>query len=397
MRTMTTDVAIIGGGVIGCAIAFYLAKKGIEVVVLEADAVASEGSGRSFGALRSQGRDLNELPLSIESNKIFPGLNDEFGYDTEYRRNGHFIVVYSEEWVDNTLKAMYKRQNDYGYSVSKLFSPEEIYKIVPQFPRELAGAMYCPIDGHCNPMRLTKGYSLGARKWGAKILTKAPVKKINVSGGRVVSVDAGDLTVKANKVLNVTGIHAKEISKTIGIDLPIACLIYELMVTEPLPHFLDPVAICPERKFGIRQSANGNIVFGASVPNDLTTDMTVTREKIKERVKLMLSIFPKQLKGVSIIRSFAGLYDITPDLLPIMHRFENPRGYYVIAGFSGHGLAIAPSVGYQMAEWIMTGKLHEEYEKFSFSRFEGYDIPSWGTQKGKYSFHAWPTKQKPSH
>jgi sarcosine oxidase subunit beta len=396
MRTMTTDVAIIGGGVIGCGIAYYLAKQGVDTVVLEADAVAAEGSGRSFGALRSQGRDLHELPLAIESNKTFPGLNDEFGYDTEYRRNGHIIFVYSEEAM-YTIESMYKRQEDYGYKVSKMVSPEEIYKIVPQFPRELAGGMYCPIDGHCNPMRLTKGYSIGAKKWGAKILTQTPVKKINVSGGRVVSVDAGDLTVKANKVLNVTGIHAKEISKTVGIDLPIACLIFEIMVTEPLPHFLDPVILCPERKFGMRQTANGNILMGSSVPNDLTTDMTMIREKIKERVKLMLSIFPKQLKDISIIRSFAGLYDITPDLLPIMHRFENPAGYYVIAGFSGHGLAIAPSVGNRIAEWIITGELHKEYEQFSFSRFEGYDIPSWGTQKGKYSFHAWPTKQKTSN
>ena len=110
MRTMTTDVAIIGAGVIGCGIAFYLAQKGIDVLVLEKDVVAAMGWGRSFGALRTQGRDPTELPLAIESKKLFPALNDEFGYDTEYRREGHLMFAFTEKWVAS-LEALYERQN----------------------------------------------------------------------------------------------------------------------------------------------------------------------------------------------------------------------------------------------------------------------------------------------
>lgn len=389
MRTMTTDVAIIGAGVIGCAVAFNLAKKGIETVVLEADVVAAEGSGRSMGALRSQGRHLTELEYAIESSKILPTLNDEFGYDTEYRRGGHIMLVYSEEYV-TTLKAIYERQNGYGHPVSKMISPEEVYKLVPTLPEGIAGGLYCPTDGQVNPVRMTKGYSLGARKWGAKIVTHAPVKKLNISGGRVVSVDAGDLTVKANKVVNVTGIHAGEISKSVGINLPIKCLIYELIISEPLPPFLTPVLQSPQKAFGLRQSVNGNLVFGSSVPNDLTYDVTVTREKFRERLNLMKSICPKTSKEISIIRSFSGLYDITPDLVPIVDSFENPRGYFVVAGFSGHGLAIGPSMGKQVADWISTGKSSLDLSRFRLSRFSEKDLSEWEQKKGLYSFHSWP-------
>ena len=392
MRTMTTEVVIIGGGVIGCAIAFYLAKKGIEAVVLEADFIAAMGSGRSHGALRTQGRHKTELPLAIESKTMFPTLNDEFDYDTEYRKSGHLLIVYSEEFV-SVLEATYKRQEELGYSVSKLISPEEVYKLVPTLPREIAAGLYCATDGQVNPLKLTTGYYLGAKKSGAKILTHSPVKKINVSGGRVVSVDAGDLTVKANWVVNAAGIHAKEISKTIGIDIPIASLIFEILVTEPLPPFITPVLGCPEKKFGFRQTSNGNVLFCSSVPNDLTYDMAVTREKLKERVKLMISVFP-QLADVSIIRSFAGLFDITPDLVPIIDTFENPQGYFLAAGFSGHGLAIGPAVGKQVAEWIGNGKPSMGLGEFRYSRFSEREISEWGKQKGKYTFMSYAVPKK---
>jgi sarcosine oxidase subunit beta len=350
----------------------------------------------SSRALRTQGRDPTELPLAVESKKIFPTLNDEFGYETEYRQEGHLMFAFTEKWV-SSLEALYERQNKLGQAVSKLIPPEEVFKLVPDLPRDIARGMYCADDGQVNPMRLTYGYSLGAKKWKAKILTHTPVKKINVSNGRVVSVDAGDLTVKANWVLNVTGIHAKQISKTVGIDLPIACLIFEILVTEPLPRFLHQVLLCPEKKFGFRQTVSGNCIGGSSVPNNLTEDMSVTREKFKTRAKLWMSMFPKKLGNVSIIRSFAGLYDITPDLIPIIDIFENPKGYMVVAGFSGHGLAIGPAVAKLVADWVATGERHKYLDEFNYARFEGTDIDGWGKQEGLYEFHAWPTKQKTSN
>ena len=389
MRTITTDVAIIGSGVMGSGIAFYLAKKGVDVVVLERRMIAAMGSGRSFGVLRTQGRHLTELPFAIESKNIFSTLNDELDSDTEYRRGGHLMFVYSEEHMA-TLEAMYQRQETYGYSVSRLISPEEVYSIVPGLRSGIAGGMYCPDDGQINPYRLTRGYAFGASKLGAKILTRTPVQKINVSGGRVVSVDAGDLTVKANWVVNAAGIHAREISKTIGIDLPTTSLILEIVVTEPLPQFLAPCLICPEVMLGFRQTVSGNVLFDSTVPNDLTDDVTVTREKFRHRVNAMLSVFPRKLRDVSIIRSYAGLFDITPDLVPIIDSFEHPRGYVVANGFSGHGLAISPAVGTQVAEWISTGKPSMNLHEYRYSRFSPREIAQWGTQKGLYSFHSWP-------
>jgi len=381
--------------VTGCAIAFYLAKQGIETVVLEADILAAMGSGRSMGVLRTQGRDLDELPLAIESQKIFSTLNNELDYDTEYRRNGHLRFVYSGDYVP-TLKAWCQRQEDFGYHESKLITSEKVYKLVPALRREAAGGMFCAVDGDINPIRMNYGYSLGAKKYGAKILLHTPVKKINVSKGRIVSIDAENLTIKTNWVVNAAGVHAREISKSIGIDLPIVPLIYEVLVTEPLPPFLTPVLQCPDKKFGCCQTLNGNILFGSSVPNDLTYDMAVTREKFKERVKLMMSIFHESLREVSIIRSYAGLFDITPDLLPVIDSLEYPRGYFLAAGFSGHGLAICPAVGKRVAEWVSTGKPPTNFEKFGYSRFVGTNMSEFKIQKGKYSFLNW-TKLSPSN
>ena len=105
---------------------------------------------------------------------------------------------------------------------------------------------------------------------------------------------------------------------------------------------------------------------------------------------IVLECVPKKLGEVSILRSYAGLYDITPDLIPILDTFENPKGYFVAAGFSGHGLAIGPAVCKNIAEWISTGKPPLDLDAFRFSRFSEKEIARWGTRKGLYDFHSWP-------
>ncbi len=381
MKAISTDIAIIGGGVIGSSTAYHLAKAGADVVVIERNTVASGASGRNAGGTRKQGRNIHEFPFAIDSMNRFQTLPDELGLDLEFRRYGNVQIAFNEEQM-TMLRNLIDQQEKWGFRESKLLNHREITELIPVMSTEdVLGGMYCPTDGHINPFLLNFGFAEGAKRFGAKILTHSKVQKILLSESeeKVVGVSGEGFEVRSNWVINATGIDARGLSKAIGCDVPILPMIREMTVTEPLPPILKPY-VMGTQIFGFRQTVKGNLLFVYSGPGKVTDSQVVVANSFKWRIGQLSSVF-KKLRSFSVIRTWAGSYDLSEDRLPIINFYEKPKGYIIAAGFSGHGMALSPSFGKSISETLLNGKAKLGLGPFSLSRFGDRDFNQFG--KGK--------------
>lgn len=182
MKAISTDIAIIGGGVIGSSTSYHLAKAGADVVVIERDTVASGASGRNGGGVRKQGRNIHEFPFAIDSSNRFETLPDELGLDLEFCRYGNLQIAFNEEQM-TVIHNLIDQQEKWGFRESKLLNRNEVRELTPVMSTEdVLGGVYCPTDGHINPFLLNFGFADGAKRFGAKILTHSRVQKILLSG-----------------------------------------------------------------------------------------------------------------------------------------------------------------------------------------------------------------------
>lgn len=192
----TADVVIIGGGINGCAAAYYLAKKGVkDVVVLEAtNSIGHGGSSRNGGGVRQSGRDVRELPYAMYGIKnMWPTLSEELGVDTEYTQKGNLRMGKTEEHLKK-LQTLADNAKSVGLDV-RMIDKKEVKEICHYLSDDVIGASWCPTDGHANPLTTTLGYYKRALEMGVKFYTDAPVKALQKVKGKVRKVILNDGTV----------------------------------------------------------------------------------------------------------------------------------------------------------------------------------------------------------
>lgn len=373
MKTIKADVAVIGAGMIGCCIAYNTAKRGLETVILEKDAVGCGASARSTGAVRQQGRKPCDIPLALEATKMYQNLSRELEYDIEYRRHGNIYLAYSGEHMAK-LSEMVRQQENVGFYGSKLVSTKKIHDLVPRLSNGIVGGMYSSTDGHVNPIYLTYALARKAKQIGAKIYTHSPVKQITTHNNRVWAVITDALEVKTEWVVNAAGVFSRDVSNLLGIDIPVLPITADTIVTEPIPPFCRPFVRCTEKMFAFRQTINGNLQFASADFARVTGSMEITLKSFLSLVSKMVKVLPGS-KHISIIRSWAGLRTVTPDALQIIGKVERPAGYVLATGFSGHGLATCPAVGKAVAEIILEGKGSTvDLQEFNVARFKHTDF-----------------------
>ena len=232
MKT-TADVIVIGAGIVGNATAYYLAKKGMSVTVLEAsDYIGNGGSSRNGGGVRQSGRNPKELPLMIWGVKnIWPSLSDELGTDTEYTQGGNLRLGKTEKHLA-ILKTLADNAVKCGVDVT-MIDAEEVKKINPYLSDEVAGASWCPTDGHANPLTTTLGYYKKARSLGAQFITGAPVTNIVTAKGKIIGVQTAEQFFSAPNVVVAAGYESNAILQTVEISIPmkkhaLTCLVADV-------------------------------------------------------------------------------------------------------------------------------------------------------------------------
>jgi sarcosine oxidase subunit beta len=365
------DVIIVGGGVIGCAVAFNLVKHGRKVLVIEKTEIAAGGSSRNVGGVRQSARDPRELPIAMDAvRRLWPILSVELEVDVEYNRAGNLRLGKTVSHMAS-LRTMVDVAKSQGLEVEML-SSERVRDICPFASDEIMGASYCATDGHANPMKTTLAYYRKSLAMGAEFQTGGAAQSLRMRKGKVVGVEVNGEAYSADRVLLATGLNARALAATVGIDLPMRKVTAEALVTEAQPPLFPQMFGTAAADFYGHQTNHGSFVFGGTTglePFARDELLASTRHNTAPSLcRAILGYFPS-LKGVNVVRTWAGFIDDTPDHVPILGAVDEVAGLYVACGFSGHGFGIAPTVGEIMADVITDKQPRLELDAFRYDRF----------------------------
>lgn len=370
MPQATYDAIIIGGGVNGCSIAYNLAKRGLKPLVIEKKDICAEASGANGGGVRQSARDPREIPLAIESVKLFGDLSEELGVDVEYYRKGNLRMCTTEEQVESMAASVAKQQT-MGLQVS-MIDGQTVREMNPHVSEHVMGASWCPTDGHANPMMTTYAFARKAKELGAAFALGEEVTGITRKKGVVQGVVTDKAEYSAPIVVNVAGIKGRQIARMVGLDFPMAPVYTEVLVTEAAePMFYQMFGTATSDFYG-HQSKHGSFVWGGfagfeaalhneeSKPNYSMIGPAVCRAVLK--------FFPG-LANLNVIRTWSGLIAQVSDKVPVLGLVPEVPGYVSATGFSGHGFGICAAVGKVMAELIHDGTPSIPLDAFAHDRF----------------------------
>ena len=375
MEKKQGSIIIIGGGIMACATAYNLAKRGMkDIIVLEKKEIGNGGSNRNAGGVRQSARDVRELPLAMYAvSRIWPHLGEELETDVEYVQRGNLRLGKTEAHK-KILEAHTAKSTKVGLDV-RMIDGEEAREICPYMSEEVTSASWCPTDGHANPLKTTLGYYRMALRLGVTFITGVTVTGIRKAHGkaRIVQTDDGDY--EGEKILLCAGWESRKIADTAGIELPIIPERNEVLMTEMEPEMFPVMLGTADSDFYGHQSKHGSFVMGGnsgiqqyySMPDGAHHPTgPLTAPKISRGI---ISYFPV-LKNAKIVRSWAGYYDVCADKVPVIDQIPEVPGLYIAAGFSGHGFGISPAVALAMSELILDGSSHTiDISPLTYDRF----------------------------
>lgn len=371
----SSDVIVIGGGVVGCAVGYYLTKKGLGVTLLEKNYLTAGSTGRCIGGIRQQFSTELSIKVAMESMKKFAGLQEELGMDVEFHQGGYLFLAHSEE-KKQTYLDLIRIQRQMGLEV-EFIGVDEIAKLVPGIDTtDLVGGAYCPSDAQANPFLVVDGYARAIRSRG-NVLTGKEVTAINLDKDRVVSVTTRDNeTYHAPVVVNAAGPAARNVARMVHVDIPIYPERHEAMITEQMERFFD-MMIVDYRADGcyFNQKWNKGSIIGCytPVPNVPGEDLGASLDFAREMGRRMARLIPR-LANTKIIRQWSGSYEMTPDGNPILDR-SDVDGFWIVGGMCGHGFMLAPEIGWLAAEYISEGRTAYAIDALRLSRdFAGREV-----------------------
>ena len=370
----TAEVIIIGGGIIGCAAAYNLAKKGISVLVLEKNkSIGNGASSRNGGGVRQSGRDPRELPLAMYGiENLWPYLSEELGVNVEYHKEGNLRLGKSERHrrILEGLRAV--RSVTYGLDV-KMIDGEEVRQINPWLTEEIICASWCPTDGHANPLTTTLGYYKRARELGVCFLTGEEVVEIRKVKGRAGKVITKKQVYEGGQIILASGYESRALARTAGLDIPMKSVLIEALVTEAEPQMFAQMLGTADADFYGHQTEHGSFVFGGSSRLEETNldygGMSVCSNTAPGICRGIMEYIPR-LSDTKVVRTWAGFEDVCIDGVPVIGETEEIPGLILACAFTGHGFGIAPAAGLVLSQIAAGEKPVIELSALQYSRFQ---------------------------
>jgi sarcosine oxidase subunit beta len=368
------DVVIVGGGIMGLALAYELARRGVrDVLVLERGYLNAGASGRNGGGVRAQWSTPPMIRLARRSIEICARFAVEMGVNVWFRRGGYLFLAQTAEQVARLERnaALHRREG----LRTEILSPAQALRIVPQLDASrFLAASYNPDDGVVFPWPFLWGYAAKAAELGATVRTFTNVLGFEWDQRRVTTVVTDRGRVGCERVVVAAGAWSKQVAALADVALPSRPVRHEILVTEPLKPWLDPLVSVLGTGLYFSQSLRGEIVGGMgdlAEPEGLGDGSTL---RFLARFARAAVATAPLLAGVKVVRQWAGCYDVTPDNNPLL----GPAGYenfHQLSGFVGHGFMMAPAVAELYADWLAGRGKDELFERFAFGRFARGPVP----------------------
>jgi glycine/D-amino acid oxidase-like deaminating enzyme len=396
------DVVVIGGGIVGTCTAYELARKGVSVALLEKGFIAGEQSGRNWGWVRQQNRDLYELPLAMYSIQRWEEYGPEIGADLGFRRSG---LLYGTAQAEDLEKweRWGKGAREMGF-VSHLLSGKEAQTRIGGSTTQWLGGLWSPLDGRAEPAHAVPAIAEGAKRLGVHVFQNCAVRGLEISAGAVSGVWTERGLIKASTVVCAGGAWSSRLCRRHGIELPVANIVGTAMQTTVAPELvsggLNTPTFALRRRLdgsytlavpghgrmelapqGLRYAAKFYQMYRAKIAKKITLsigrsffngpeaagswefdqvspferirtlDPTFDKPMLSLAIQNLIKEFPG-FAGVKVAHAWAGLIDTTPDIIPVISKVQTLPGLIIASGFSGHGFGIGPGAGRLVSEMV---------------------------------------------
>ena len=361
------ETVIIGGGIMGLALAWHLAGQGQKPLVLERGYLCAGASGRNGGGVRAQWTTPTLIDLAKESITFMDHFAQELGINIWLRKGGYLFLAEDDETV-RRIEAGAALQRRHGLS-TRIVTPGEAGELVPELDTSrFLAASWNPDDGVVFPWPFLWGYADGARKRGAQIETFTQVTGLDVEAGHIRGVRTDRGRVATGRVVIASGAWSPQVAKLAGVSLPNQPYRHEIVSSEPLKPFLGPLVSNLGSGLYFSQSMRGEIVGGMGDPLEPPGMNQQSSLRFLARYSRALTELLPRVGAVKLLRQWAGCYDVTPDHSPILGETPQVAGLLQMSGFVGHGFMMAPAVARRMADW-MGGAQDEMFERYALGRF----------------------------
>ena len=383
MSEHTADVVIVGGGVIGCSIAWHLTRAGVsDIVILEKGTLAGGATGICPGGIRQQFEGEADCRWAQHSVRFWERINEilEPDHPFDFERSGYLFVAHGPGLL-HRLKGNVERQNALGIP-SEVLGPDDINAMLPALrTEEIWGGAFCREDGFIEDAHgVTHLLARRAEEAGARVLFEEAAALSREGSSWAVGTrpagsqaDTGALgaasggAIHCDKVILAAGVDSVPLAATVGLELPIVAQRRRLAFT--LPHddiVMPPLVIAPEVAFAGKQLTSGGFYIGWLAESGDEPELVFTEKALRAGLNLWSGF-----DELPVRRVLAGFYDTTPDRRPILGGVPGLDNLSFAVGFSGHGFMLAPAVGEALTGWVTGDPVDLPEEPFAWARFEG--------------------------
>jgi sarcosine oxidase subunit beta len=339
------EVVVVGGGATGTSIAFHLAEAGVDVCLLERDALSSGSTSRAAGGIRTQFSDPLNIAIGLRSVEAFTRFGERPGGEIDFHQVGYLFLLDRPEDVELFERSV-ALQNELGVP-SRVIEPTEAAKLSPLAGLDgVLAATYCPLDGHASPEAVAQGYAAGARAYGATILTGRPATAIEVDEGTVerVVTDAG--AIETGAVVLAAGVWSPGLAGTAGVDLPVEPIFREVVTTAPVDGLPERIPLTVDFRTGFYFHREGpGLLIGMADRNQQPGFDAPTDPDWLEHVTEVAARRAPAFLDMGIAHGWKGYYEVSPDYNGLVGESREVNRLLYATGFSGHGFMQAPAIG----------------------------------------------------
>jgi glycine/D-amino acid oxidase-like deaminating enzyme len=371
MVRSSADVAIIGGGLVGCFAAYFLRQRGHSVVVFEKDEACAAASGTNFGNLRLQGRHPAQFPLALRAQAIWEDLGALSGEDCAMSASGHLYLALSAD-DEPKLEEIAREANAAGLSVD-LLAGAAVRRRWPMLSDLVTGASWSRRDGVAEPTRIGAVVARLAVRAGAQLMERTEVTRVDRSAAGFTLRTDRDLSITCGQLINAAGAWGAEVAGACGEPVPLFAAGPPLFEVHPDHAWEGPSLAAIDGTLLLRPGLGRAAVAGAfpRVKADLASGSApVPADRVSPALARLQGVVPG-LGALTCGRIWSGVEGYLPDMLPVIDRSGTMPGLVHAFGFSGHGFQLAPGVGAALADLVATGGTETPLQAFALARFAG--------------------------